>query len=237
MKKKNVKDLNIWQYMQKLTQDEVDNMPETEKLNLLTDGWGNYYLPPDNGKTDLYVLDGDEIFLYCYNFGTKELEAYVERPADGYSRYELVDSTGLNIGNFADNPEYWINVEAKKLQQYGYAEAETLIENPSDKELYKYEILAMVEFSGHWDEVTNLQRKFRDFVSGLSKETELYTQKLTIDCEYNQFSSELHIVCTFGMPMTKDDLLDVWDDYETIILNNQDFNNVINMYLIDMKVL
>lgn len=116
--KKNIKDMNIWSYFKKLTPKQEAETDGT----VLNDGFGNAYLVPDVGRTDLYSLD-DDSFLYCYNFKDRELEAYAK---DSDSSYEYIDSISLNVGDFADSPTYWVRVYATKLQDFGYQEAEQI---------------------------------------------------------------------------------------------------------------
>lgn len=63
----------------------------------VTDGNGNCYSVPTSGRSQFMYQDG---FKFSYNYGTKELEMYYKG--------RIIDSIGLNVVNFLDNPEYWV---------------------------------------------------------------------------------------------------------------------------------
>lgn len=250
-----VKDLNIWSYMSKISPDKEAKMSDEEKLNLLNDGFGNVYLPPKKGATKLYCIDGDDTFYYRYNFERGVIEVFAYEPLPDVNNFEWIYEEGCSIGNFADSPEYWTRVLATELQDMGYQEAEEfneLVNNNNevkedyslfgddfaDKEEYEYMIKASINFDFpddfDWDNYYDVVEKYAKYIESKSKKTYLYTEPLEISCSYSENTGTVYIKCIFTMPMTKDDLMDIWDEYEHIVENPEGIDYGVSVYDLDM---
>lgn len=223
-KKQNIKDLDIWKYLKKLTPEQVkaeESNPDT--MTSLTDGLGNRYFPKHSGETDLYILDGDDTFFYRYNFKTNEIEAFVESSAIGCNSYDFVESTGVSIGSFADNPEYWVKEFAKNLQDNAYQEAEILAEEAAESiesaPLYnhKYKIKAQVDLNlpedFDWDNIVDVQEAYKNYIQSLGQTMVFYTLPVEIECDYSYEIGVVYIYCYTDGSMTGEDLFDIWDEY------------------------
>lgn len=229
--KKNIKDMNIWSYFKKLTPDEQESEANG---TVLYDGFGGAYLVPNVGTTDLYSLDKDT-FFYDYNFETKELEAYT-KTSD--SDYEYVDSISLNVGDFADNPEYWVNNYAEKLQEQGYQEAESVAdiidndENSENEYNYHYNISLTVDIyynSDNWDNKVDAEEKYKKYIESLSDDNYYQSEydNVKIKCDFTD-NYIVSIDIYSDMPREKEELVEILNDFETKITDSpeSDITNI-----------
>lgn len=64
---------------------------------IVTDGFGNSYVVPSEGKTPLFQVEG---WNFQYNWKTGELEIFDKNS-------QFVCSYNVNAENFIDSPSYW----------------------------------------------------------------------------------------------------------------------------------
>lgn len=230
--KSNIDSENIFRYLRKLYNDEADkllsNLGEYDPLpdGYVTDGKGNIYKIPNKGATPLYSIEGDDYFKYRYNWETKEIEAYaIIEPRDDVNNYDFVDSYGLGASNYIDNPTYWTYVFAKTIEDLANAEINENIGpfgeyNFEDKDIYEYMIKANINLildNDDYDNLSDYEEEYSEYIKTLSKKETLYTEPLEINCSFSGSTNTVYIKVEFTMPMTKEDLMDIWDEYSDLI--------------------
>lgn len=88
--------------------NDFKKIKDTEVLDsdVFTDGWGNLYKAPKAGYSKIIKFKGSQ---FRYNYKTCELEVLDNKgkPIDGIS---------LGVSNWADNPDYWVEMYFREIE-------------------------------------------------------------------------------------------------------------------------
>lgn len=104
---------NAFKFFRKFSDKDAEEVLNEAGATLprgyVTDGMGSIYKVPDEGKTPMFAAKGTpDRVRFTYNFKTRELEVWTVTEKD--QPRELMTTYGLNVGDFADGPEYWAGV-------------------------------------------------------------------------------------------------------------------------------
>lgn len=229
--------MNIWKYLYKLSPKTSDRILEeyyNKPLpdNYVTDGYNNIYRVPKLGKTSLIRDEENSNLGYKYNWEKQVIEFYIRTPENEIdaSNFEYVDEYVVSAHNFIDNPDYWFNkvkeefnneVEGQ-LEDFRAAEAYSIFGDvfDDDKEIYKYEIEFNYELESeppagsNWDDYL---MKLDELLSSYDVKFELYTEEVHV---YSKLELSTNKLCIdFSMPLTKDDIMEIWDSFEDYMLD------------------
>lgn len=220
--------MDIYHYMYKLAPSSAEKIVSQSvgaflPAGYLTDGFGNIYKIPTKGKTPLVSINEDDRLKYSYNWQTGEIEIYSRNDENKYS---FLTSYSVTPENFADGPEYWFN-QAKEEVSNEIEPELALMEvsegfldfDLGDKEGdYVYKILFNYEITN--DELDDWEAAYDNVESILSSydiKQELYTQEVSI--KVNKEDNEIALVVKFPMELTKEELIEIWYNYEEHIQN------------------
>lgn len=231
---------DVWHLLHKLNSKELENIDKTGLKdpyaplpeNVVTDGSGNLYKIPDIGQTPLVQLENDDYFKYRYNWETKEIEVYtrdLDSENTDVDSYKFLESVGISPYDFIDNPEYWYRTTAETIEedtgidlrdfelQESYELYGEIIDD--DKDNYKYEMKLQVELEPKdpedYSDNTQMQsyeNDYSNYVENFSRVVELYGEKVKIDLEYDSFSGEIVVTFSFPMSLTKDDIMELYNN-------------------------
>ena len=146
-----MKNYDVWQYLNTPSKDKIkkiDKLDEYAPLpnGIVTDGEGNLYEIPTEGKTPLRSVDL-EYMKFSYNWKTKLIEVYLKNDDD---TFELYDEFSLNPSSFIDNPKYWYMMLEHEYEDEIYSqineftEQENVAENINSYK-YNYQLYADVK--------------------------------------------------------------------------------------------
>lgn len=244
--------MNIFRYLYRLSPKLADEVVANAGSGSLpdgyvTDGEGGIYEIPKTGTTTLVSLDDIKDVKFRYNWKTREVEIYVRDRSEEIdtNNYVLLTSMPLSAGDFIDGPEYWFRhalntVEDEANYAIQTAEAYELYGEviDDDKENYKYQILFSYDFLetdsralplSSWD-TEKFYDKLKKFLCNYDIKTTLYTQELKVKAQLDENSGYLCLVVGFPMPLTKEELMDIWYNYEEYITDAGDkFNLVLTL--------
>lgn len=244
--------MNIFRYLYRLSPKLADEVVASAGSGSLpdgyvTDGEGGIYEIPKTGTTTLVSLDDIKDVKFRYNWKTREVEVYVRDRSEEIdtNNYVLLTSMPLSAGDFIDGPEYWFRnaldtVEDEANYAIQTAEAYELYGEviDDDRENYKYQILFSYDFLetdsralplSSWD-TEKFYDKLEKFLCNYDIKTTLYTQELKVKAQPDENSGYLCLVVDFPMPLTKEELMDIWYNYEEYITDAGDkFNLVLTL--------
>lgn len=223
--------MDVYKYMYKLAPSSADKVI-ADAGNVLpsgyvTDGMGNIYKVPTKGATPLISLeDTNKNIKFRYNWETAEIEIYVRNSENelGTNNYELFDVYSVNRENFCDGADYWFRQALRAYDE----EIDNILKNEQvaeaydvfgeyiddDKDSYKYEIRIDYSVSDDFD-VPDLEAFFKDIETTLANydiSYELFTQTIHVYAKNNDGIISLYV--EFSMPLTKDDLIEIYLNYE-----------------------
>lgn len=244
--------MNIFRYLYRLSPKLADEVVASAGSGSLpdgyvTDGEGGIYEIPKTGTTTLVSLDDVKDVKFRYNWKTREVEVYVRDRSEEIdtNNYVLLTSMPLSAGDFIDGPEYWFRnalstIEDEANYAIQTAEAYELYGEviDDDRENYKYKILFSYDFLetdsralplSSWD-TEKFYDKLKKFLCNYDIKTTLYTQELKVKAQPDENSGYLCLVVDFPMPLTKEELMDIWYNYEEYITDAGDkFNSVLTL--------
>lgn len=224
---------DVWHLLHKLSDTDAKELGISDVRDpykplpegVVTDGLGNLYQIPTTGQTPLSQLEEDDYFKYRYNWETSEIEVYVkDTDSDSVDSYSLLESVGVSPYDFIDNPEYWYRDVAETIEEdtgidlrdFETKEAYELYGEiiDEDKDMYEYEIRTEIEMDlDDWnDNLFEYEEQYKNYVENFSKDTRLYGEHLNITAEYDNYNNEVKIIVKFPMPLTKEELLDIYDE-------------------------
>ena len=232
---------DVWHLLHKLSDTDAKELGISDVKDpyqplpegVVTDGFGNLYQIPTTGQTPLIQLEDDNYFKYRYNWETNEIEVYVKDDSieNGLDNYSLLESVGLSPYDFIDNPEYWYRNVAETIEEdtgidlrdFETKEAYELYGEiiDEDKDMYEYEIRAEIEMDlDDWnDDLSEYEEQYKNYVENFSKDTELYGEHINITAEYDSYANEIKIIVKYPMVLTKEELLDIYDDVKDYFTN------------------
>lgn len=252
--------MNIFRYLYRLSPKLADEVVANAGSGSLpdgyvTDGEGGIYEIPKTGTTTLVSLDDVKDVKFRYNWKTREVEIYVRDRSEEIdtNNYVLLTSMPLSAGDFIDGPEYWFRhalntVEDEANYAIQTAEAYELYGEviDDDRENYEYEILFSYDFletpshvlpSSGWD-IDKFYNQLEKFLCNYDIKTTLYTQELKVKAQPDENGVYLCLVIDFPMPLTKEDLMDIWYNYEEYVTDAGDeFDYVLNLNIEDIIAL
>lgn len=223
----------VWNYLYKLPEEEAKNinindiyasLPE----NIVTDGYGNFYRIPTTGSTPFVQLENDRYFKYRYNWATKEIEVYFLDSVESNQMmnvdvYNQIEAVSVSPSDFIDNPEYWYRDIAGSIEEdTGIVLADINIKEAMDifnefendsLDEYNYTIKVSTEIyplDGIYDE--SFDEDYKQYVEKYKKESEYLGQDLIITAEYNIFEGQIIINVSFPLPLTKEELIEIFED-------------------------
>lgn len=224
--------MNIFKYLIKLSEKEIETLSEKQTDHLVTDGYGNLYEIPTTGKTELFtVSDVGADMKFLYDFDKQQIDLYLEEN----DKHLYMGSYSVSAEDFIDGPEYWCRVanngllsDIKYDRAYYNATIQDSEDNKTseayelygeiideDKSKYVYKIRIDWEFEdSDWG-----YKEYEDILEILSKyhKTEkLYGDELDIQADRNLETDYVYLVITFSMPLTKEELMDIFDSYEEV---------------------
>lgn len=222
----------IWHHLYKApSKVDQDNYYTSLPSGFVTDGFGNLYKIPKEGKLPLRSINGDREYKFTYNWETKEIEVYVyDLGADNseVNNYVYLASYSVSPENFVDNPDYWYNVALSELHSEIEGELENIKASEAyelygeiideDKDEYEYEIhftydvivQDLPESYSSWEELYN---SIESVLAGYSVDSELYGEKLSVKYSVNESTAQTYLLVKFPLPLTKEELLDIWDSF------------------------
>lgn len=220
-------DYSVWHLLDKLTDNDIKELnidindsysPLPE--NIVTDGWGNLYRLPKTGSTPLISLENDRYFKYRYNWETSEIEVYFldVDDSDDANNYSFVEGYGVSPYDFIDNPEYWYMTVAENIEEdtgidLRDFEIKEILDtyNHDYNDTYNYVLkLEVIIDADDSDDYLSKEEKYKEYVSKFTKETILYGEVLRIDADY--IDDELIINISFPLELTKEEIMDIWND-------------------------
>lgn len=220
--------MNIYNYLYKLTPKSADKVIEQSNGKALpdgyvTDGLGNIFKFPSQGKTTLFTVDNiNPVYKFCYDFTDSKIEMYYK---EGGKKAELVYSIGVSPVNFIDNPDYWFTMayqEAKS--EVGFIDNELATKEAinafgayslgDEKENYRYKIVIYWDYLGYtvgdWEAAYN---KLYDIITDYNQEIELMGQNLKVHAEKGD-GYVIDLIVDYPMELEKEELLEVFYDYQ-----------------------
>lgn len=220
--------MDVYHYMYKLAPSSAEKVvSQSTSASLpsgyLTDGLGNIYKIPTKGKTPLVSINDDDRLKYSYNWQTKEIEIYSRN--DENNKYNFLVSYSVTPENFADGPEYWFN-QAKE-EADSEIESELAWMNVSEglfdfdlgdeRDNYIYHIRFDYDITdGEYDDWDAVYSNVKSILTSYDVKQELYTQELSIKSVSEE--NEIYLIVTFPMELTKEELIEIWDNYEETML-------------------
>lgn len=228
---------DVYHLLQKVNEKDIPGYDVEDDYKPLpagyvTDGKGSIYKIPASGKTPLIQIEDNKYFKYfkfTYNWETQEIEVYTydfdKNIIDSYSYFE---SYPISASDFIDNPEYWyrdILEEYEKEIDFSaieFAEAMEIYGEiiDEDKDMYEYDIRTEVEMNlENWDDISSQEEHYKNYVKNFKKDTELYSQRLIITADYSVFDNEVTIHIKFPLPLTKEELLEIYDDIKDYFIS------------------
>nr|CAI9751460.1 hypothetical protein DGKKSRWO_DGKKSRWO_CDS_0169 [uncultured phage]CAI9752348.1 hypothetical protein CVNMHQAP_CVNMHQAP_CDS_0171 [uncultured phage] len=225
----------FYRQLHKLSPSEVKKYEQDEyDGDVINDGFGNLYLIPDHGVTSLMALSQpySAIFKthykYRYNFDTNEIEIFVLSDSDEYpdvNNYEFIDSYAISAPEFADNSEYWASTAIEHMEdelqsintEFEAKEAYELYGEiiDEDKEQYSYQIKIDIEVqpkAEDWENLSTYEHEFQTFLSNFEKTIILFSEPVDLTASFDSYLNEITLNVSFTIPLTKDDLLEIYDD-------------------------
>ena len=249
--------MNIYRYVYKLSPSSADKViSQSTSASLpdgyFTDGEGNIYKIPTTGKTSLFTVDDiHEDIKFSYDWAKGELNIYVRQPDDEIetNNYAWVTSYSVNAENFVDGPDYWCKMALQELDddvenELQFAEAYELYGEiiDDDKENYQYEIDFSFELlndmpdtvNSGWD-IDKYYNQLEKFLVNYDIKTKLYDQELKVKAQPDENNMYLSLIVDFPMPLTKEELMDIWNNYEEYITDAGDeFGYVLTLNIEEM---
>lgn len=195
----------------------------------ITDGWGNIYELPTDGYTPYF--DIDDYFKVRYNWNEHTLELYTIEDLNEY-----IDSYGLNPYDFMDNPEYWINklIDEHEQEMANYDAVKEAYELygeiiDDDKEKYEYEIKLQYSLipnnDDDWDSISAFEKDYENYLKDKNYTFTLYDNQVNVKYFLDSFNGELNIIIESPFVLTKEELLEIYDENEkTIEHRNKDYS-------------
>lgn len=245
---------DVYHLLKKVNEKDLDiNLDENTSLpyNVVTDGFGNLYEIPVTGRTPAVSLNDDISVKFSYDWDKRQIDIYILSNDDNYSdvnNYEYVTSYPISAENFLDGPKYWYNVAYTEMQdeiqsQLNDLEVKEAFELygeiiDDDKDMYKYEIDVNIEFNildDNYENISLYEKEYADYVSKFSSITSLYGETLKVNSTFDSNSYTLKILVDFPMPLTKEDLLEIYDDNENYFKNISSNAYEINLEIEDIK--
>lgn len=229
---------NIWPQLRRINKTEEKSILSSGgplPSRYVTDGMGNIFEYPNHGRTPLFTTSDKPSYKdvhYAYNWDNKEIEIYVYNDKDStdVNSYDFVTSYSVSPENFIDGPDYWAHMAHEEMEDevnsaladFKIKEAYELYGEIIDEDKLDYKYLIKLEidtencedavqdkYKGDWNAFTDdVIRMLTDY----SVESELYTQKLKVTASFSDLD-EVILVVNFSMPLTKEELLDVYNDY------------------------
>lgn len=244
--------MNIFSYLHKLTPKEESYLEFQDNYRLpsgyITDGEGGIYKIPKIGKLPLYSINKDRRYKFTYNWGTKEIEIYVYiGPGIDTNSYEYVTSYSISAENFIDNPEYWYSVALDEMQneitnfdEYVREAIEVYGEIiDDDKDNYEYVTKIDYEIYTIDDEGIDDYDTVFEFVTSTlidyKVKSTLYGEKVETEAVRNSIWDNIELHTKFSMPMTKEELLEIYDNYIDYMKSKLDNDKyTVNFSIYDM---
>lgn len=219
--------MDVYRYMYKLAPSSAEKIVSQSTgaslpAGYLTDGLGNIYKIPTKGKTPLISINDDDRLKYSYNWQTKEVEIYSRN--DENNKYSFLTSYGVTPENFADGPEYWFNQAKEEADSEIESElawmsvSEGFLDSDlgDEKDNYVYHIRFDYDVNGEYDDWDAVYDSIKSILTSYDIKQELYTQELSIKSVSEE--NESYLVVTFPMELTKEELIEIWDNYEEYML-------------------
>lgn len=252
--------MNIFRYLYRLSPKLADEVVASAGSGPLpdgyvTDGEGNIYGIPKTGTTTFVSLDDIRDVKFRYNWEMHEVEVYVRDRSEEIdtNNYIFLTSMPLSAENFIDGPEYWFRnawdtIEDEVNYDIQTAEAYELYGEviDDDRENYKYKILFSYDFletpyhklpNTSWG-IDKFYNQLEKFLCNYDIKTTLYTQELKVKAQQDEDTLYMCLVVDFPLPLTKEDLMDIWYNYEEYVTNAGDeFDYVLTLNIEDIIAL
>ena len=249
--------MDVYKYMYKVAPSTADKIIADADSSLpygyVTDGMGNIYKIPTKGRTPLTYINNSKDYKFAYNWENATIEVYIRDLANEIdaNNWEILGTYPVSRENFADGADYWFNVALDTLHEDIDSEVQNLQAAEAyevfgeiiddDKDNYKYEIKVDYEINDYpedtYSNFMEFYNKVLNILSNYDITYDLYTQKIHVYAKKDE-SDTISIFVDYPMPLTKEELMDIWYNYEDhmhqMLLNN-DITQIGDMVRFDIE--